>query len=93
MKEQNIERAVAICKSLEKCRKKINVINSVKRIDSYNQDVEIRVFTSDNNNKSERQERIEVSGLGKEMMEWLIDREKLRIKGMIIELEAELKNL
>jgi hypothetical protein len=31
--------------------------------------------------------------LGKEMMEWLIDREKLRIKGMIIELEAELKNL
>jgi hypothetical protein len=92
MKEQNIKRVVTICDQLEKCRSKISTINSMLYIDTRNSTLSIDIYVLEGV-KDKTRKTISVEELGAEMMAWLISREKLRLQGRIIELEAELSKL
>lgn len=92
MKEINIDKAVKVCQELKKCREKIQVINSIKNISKESSRLDIDVRVKDGVNSTVIK-TIDVSMLGEKMMEWLISREKLRLQGRIIELEAELSKM
>jgi hypothetical protein len=86
MNENNLKRATEICAILEKYRYTINKIDNVSKIETKRVDISVRL-----KNKTES---YNVSlELGDEYIKWSFSREKLRLKSLILELEAELKKL
>lgn len=86
MKEKNIERANAVCELLERYRERIRVIYNVVSIETKQIQVDVRV----NSVSSRKNVIIE---LGDEYIKWSLNREKMRLQGRILELEAELSKL
>jgi len=86
MNEKNLSRANAICDNLERYRKTIQKIDDVTLIET--KYIEISVKLRNQNGYH----NIKIN-LGDDYIKWSFSREKLRLKSLILELEAELKKL
>jgi ACT domain-containing protein len=86
MKEKNLKRATQICSVLETYRKTIDKIDNVSSIETEHVEIQVRL-------KEKQNTYMITFSLGDEYLRWSLNREKMRIKGRILELEAELSKL
>ena len=86
MKEKNLKRATQICSALQTYRETITKIDDVSSIETQHVEIQVKLKS--------RHDRYTITfSLGDEYLRWSLNREKMRIKGRILELEAELSKL